>query len=186
MLDATTDSILMTDLDGEVLFSNAAMHGFWEVVGLGNEGSIWERIARLARAHHLTREYHRLLEAVATRPGTRAHRRVHAGRLGRSFVGRTAPVYRADRTLMGRIFSLRETTTEQRRRAGEGGVRRDGLARARTPLAAISGYSELLEEEVAALGGESAEFLAVVQRNAQRLTRLVDDLLLLQRRRRTA
>ncbi len=113
VLDATTDAILMTDLEGDVLFSNTAMHVFWEDVGLGGEGSIWDRIARLARVLTSSEEYDRLLEAVAVHP-----EREHLGELtlagsGRSFVGRTAPVRRADGALMGRIFSLRETTTER-------------------------------------------------------------------------
>jgi signal transduction histidine kinase len=47
----------------------------------------------------------------------------------------------------------------------------------RTPLAAIAGYVELLEDDV---DGAGREFLTVIQRNAERLQRLVDDLLLVQ------
>jgi signal transduction histidine kinase len=63
-------------------------------------------------------------------------------------------------------------------------VRREFLASAahelRTPVTAISGYSETL------LGGEvdeaaSKEFLATIHRNAARISRLVDDLLELER-----
>ena len=180
VLDATTDAILMTDLDGEVLFSNTAMHSFWEDVGLGSEGGIWERIARLARRTTSPAEYQRLLEAVATHPEYEHVGEFTVAGSGRSFVGRTAPVYRADRTLMGRIFSLRETTTERAAARAKEEFIATVSHELRTPLAAISGYTELLEDEVAAIGGESAQFLAVVQRNAQRLTRLVDDLLLLQ------
>ena len=81
---------------------------------------------------------------------------------------------------MGRIFSLRETTTERAADRAKGEFVATVSHELRTPLAAISGYAELLEEEVASLSDEGAQFLAVVQRNAERLTRLVDDLLLLQ------
>ncbi|HEY1366562.1 MAG TPA: ATP-binding protein [Gaiellaceae bacterium] len=48
----------------------------------------------------------------------------------------------------------------------------------RTPLSAIRGYMEpLLDEEVGPLAEEQRRFLAVVDRNAERLTLLVDDLL---------
>lgn len=180
VLDSSIDGVLMTDVDGEVLFSNAAMGRFWVDVGLANAGTIWDRVARLAQRTADPGEYHRLLEAVALDP-----EREHVGELtlldsGRSFIGRTAPVKSGDGTLMGRIFSLRETTTERAAARAKDEFVATVSHELRTPLAAITGYAELLEDEVAALGQESAQFLSVVQRNATRLARLVDDLLLVQ------
>ena len=52
----------------------------------------------------------------------------------------------------------------------------------RTPLTSIRGYLELvLERQPAALGKKDAEFLNIVDRNAARLERLVDDLLFMAR-----
>jgi PAS domain S-box-containing protein len=52
----------------------------------------------------------------------------------------------------------------------------------RTPLTSIRGYLELiLEREPAGLGKEDEEFLNIVDRNAARLERLVDDLLFMAR-----
>jgi PAS domain S-box-containing protein len=52
----------------------------------------------------------------------------------------------------------------------------------RTPLTSIRGYLELvLEGEPAGLGAEQGEFLNIVDRNAARLERLVDDLLFMAR-----
>jgi PAS domain S-box-containing protein len=180
VLDAATDGILMTDLTGDVLFSNAAMGRFWEDTGLAGEGTIWDRVANLADRLTTADEYYRLLEAVALDP-----ERDHVGEFtiaesGRSFAGRTAPVRRADGSLMGRIFSIRETTTERAAARAKDEFVATVSHELRTPLAAITGYAELLEDDVSALGDESAQFLSVLQRNAQRLTRLVDDLLLLQ------
>jgi signal transduction histidine kinase len=180
VLDATTDGILMTDVEGRLLFSNTAMSAFWDDVGLDHSGSVWERIARLASLTTAPEEYHRLLEAVALHP-----EREHIGEFtvassGRSFVGRTAPVKSSGGVVMGRVFSLRESTIER----GAARAKEEFVATVshelRTPLAAITGYAELLEDDVAALGEESAAFLEVIERNAQRLMRLVDDLLLLQ------
>lgn len=51
----------------------------------------------------------------------------------------------------------------------------------RTPLTSIVSFSELLAGEIGPLGEEPAEFLGIIQRNAQRLLGLVGDLLLVAR-----
>jgi signal transduction histidine kinase len=81
---------------------------------------------------------------------------------------------------MGRIFSVRETTPERAAARAKDEFVATVSHELRTPLAAISGYAELLEDDVQALDAGAGEFLEVIQRNAARLTRLVDDLLLLQ------
>jgi PAS domain S-box-containing protein len=47
----------------------------------------------------------------------------------------------------------------------------------RTPLAAVLGYCELLEDELDGLSDDHRRFLAIIERNARRLERLVGDLL---------
>ena len=164
-----------------MLFSNTAMHAFWKDVGLVGEGSIWDRIASLAELITSPAEYHRLLQSVALDPEGEHIGEFTVVDTGRSFVGRTAPVPASDGSLMGRIFSLRETTTEQAAARAKEEFVATVSHELRTPLAAIKGYAELLEDDVSSLGEETVQFLSVVQRNAERLTRLVDDLLLLQR-----
>ncbi len=180
VLDASTDAILMTDLAGEVLFSNAAMRAFWADVGLDREGSIWERISRLSYATTSPDAYRKMIETVALSPESEHVADFTLAQSGRSFVGRTAPVRGASDALMGRIFSLRETTSERAAALAKDEFVATVSHELRTPLAAIAGYAELLEDDVALLGDQSLEFLTVIERNAQRLTRLVDDLLLLQ------
>jgi PAS domain S-box-containing protein len=180
VLDASTDGILMTDLEGEVLFSNAAMGAFWDDVGLEGVGSIWERIGALSRLSSSPGAYNRLLETIARDPEGEHVGEFTMAASGRSFVGRTAPVRGTNGVLMGRIFSLRETTPERAAARAKDEFVATVSHELRTPLAAISGYAELLEDDVAELGEESRQFLEVVQRNAARLARLVDDLLLLQ------
>jgi len=51
----------------------------------------------------------------------------------------------------------------------------------RSPLAAIVSYADLLAEEETGLSAAGTGFLEVIQRNAERVTRLVGDLLLLSR-----
>ncbi len=49
----------------------------------------------------------------------------------------------------------------------------------RTPLTSIVSFSELLKAEIQSLTPDGAEFLAIIERNAHRLIRLIGDLLLL-------
>jgi signal transduction histidine kinase len=51
----------------------------------------------------------------------------------------------------------------------------------RTPLTSIISFSELLRGEAAGLSPDGLRFLGIVERNADRLLRLIDDLLMLNR-----
>ncbi len=51
----------------------------------------------------------------------------------------------------------------------------------RTPLTSIISFSELLRGEAAGLSPEGLRFLEIIERNADRLLRLIDDLLMLNR-----
>lgn len=51
----------------------------------------------------------------------------------------------------------------------------------RTPLTSIISFSELLRGEAAGLSPEGLRFLTIIERNADRLLRLIDDLLMLNR-----
>jgi signal transduction histidine kinase len=51
----------------------------------------------------------------------------------------------------------------------------------RTPLTSIISFSELLRGESAGLSPEGLRFLGIIERNADRLLRMIDDLLLLNR-----
>ncbi len=51
----------------------------------------------------------------------------------------------------------------------------------RTPLTSIISFSELLRSEAAGLTPDGLRFLGIIERNADRLLRLIDDLLMLNR-----
>lgn len=80
----------------------------------------------------------------------------------------------------------RQELEQQNRRLQElGEARSDFVATVshelRTPLTSIVSFIELIRGEESALSGEGRHFLEIIQRNANRLIRLVGDLLLLNR-----
>jgi two-component system phosphate regulon sensor histidine kinase PhoR len=97
---------------------------------------------------------------------------------GRQVLVRTAPLTEADSQSAVLVFS--EVTDLRRLEA----VRRDLVANVshelRTPLTAIRGYAETLQ--AGGLASERAtEFIGIIHRHAERLSRLLDDLLELSR-----
>jgi signal transduction histidine kinase len=96
----------------------------------------------------------------------------------RVFARYTLPVTLAAGTVCGRLIVLRETTVER-----DAEQLRDELFglvshELRTPLTSIIGYLDLVLDPEERLTDEQRQFLGVVHRNAGRLLRLVDDLLL--------
>ena len=101
-----------------------------------------------------------------------------AGEAARVLAVNAAPVH-GDQAPLGYVLVFHEITELKKLEA----VRRDFVANVshelRTPLTAIRGYAETL------LGGalddaqHARRFLGVIERNAERLTRLIDDLLTL-------
>jgi len=101
-----------------------------------------------------------------------------AGESARVLAVNAAPV-RGDQTALGYVLVFHEITELKKLEA----VRRDFVANVshelRTPLTAIRGYAETLLGGALDDGQHARRFLGVIERNAERLTRLIDDLLTL-------
>jgi two-component system phosphate regulon sensor histidine kinase PhoR len=100
------------------------------------------------------------------------------GRRPRTLAVNAAPV-QGDTGPLGYVLVFHDITELQRLEA----VRRDFVANVshelRTPLTAIRGYAETLLRGALDDRDNAGKFLAVIERNAERLTRLIDDLLTL-------
>ncbi len=98
---------------------------------------------------------------------------------GRQVLVRSAPLYSAGATSAVVVFN---DMTDLRRLEA---VRRDLVANVshelRTPLTAIRGYAETLKEGGLSDPERATEFVAIIYRHAERLSRLLDDLLELSR-----
>jgi signal transduction histidine kinase len=178
VLDATTEGVCLSDLDGQVRYVNTAMEQLWNALGLPTRGSVWSRLLELAAS---TTEPHSVVEAVQTLRRHPLERGTAEFVLdsGRSFLAYSVPVL-ADHDLQtGRLFVFRETTSDREVERLKDEFLASVSHELRTPLTSIVGYAEVLNAgDFGELGVEQSEFVSVIERNADRLTRLVDDLLL--------
>jgi signal transduction histidine kinase len=178
VLDGTTEGICLSDLDGQVRYVNTAMEQLWNALGLPTRGSVWSRLLELAAS---TTEPQSVVEAIQTlqrRPLERGTAEFVLDS-GRSFLAYSVPVL-ADHDLQtGRLFVFRETTSDREVERLKDEFLATVSHELRTPLTSIVGYAEALNAgDFGELGAEQSEFVSVIERNANRLTRLVDDLLL--------
>jgi len=95
----------------------------------------------------------------------------------RTYARYAAPVRDTSQTLMGRIVVLRDVTAERESERLKDEFFALVSHELRTPLTSIIGYLELVLDEGEGISDESQRFLEVVARNAQRLLRLVGDML---------
>ncbi|MBW8741727.1 MAG: CHASE3 domain-containing protein [Acidobacteria bacterium] len=180
VLDATLDGILMTDVEGTILFSNRKMEQFGGELGLPDDGLIWDRMARLAALTTTPDGYYDAFARMAADPRAEVDAEFELRDTRRSFIGHTAPVEDSNRTFVGRIFSIREVTAERQSERTKDQFVATVSHELRTPLTSILGYTELLLDRGLhdVLTAEDRRMhLEVVRRNADRLQRLVGDLL---------
>lgn len=177
LLDSTVDGICLTDVSGNVVLANAPLQRFAFELGLPPHGTVAERL--LTVAHRMTepvrfREHMQMLG----RDLVPSEGEFELAESGRVFRGYTAPVARPDGTVVARIWTLRETTSDRHLER----LRDTFLAAVshelRTPLTSISGFLEMLADEEHALSSSGRNYLTVIQRGTTRLQRIVEDLLL--------
>jgi signal transduction histidine kinase len=176
VLDATLDGILMTDKEGNVLFSNRTIDRFWGEVGLRDEGTIWDRLVRLARRTTTPDAYYELFARIADDPNEVVDEEFTLADTKRTFTGHTAAVKDSSGGIVGRIFSIREVTALRESERLKDEFVATVSHELRTPLTSIVGYTELLLEPDG-LSGSQRSHLEAIERNAERLQRLVGDLL---------
>jgi signal transduction histidine kinase len=178
VLGATTEGICLSDRDGQVRYVNPSMEELWSTLDLPTRGSVWSRLLELAAN---STEPKSVVEAIRTLQG---HPLEHGTvefvlDTGRSFLAYSVPVL-ADHDLQtGRLFVFRETTGERELERLKDEFLATVSHELRTPLTSIVGYAEALTAgDFGELADDQLEFVGVIERNANRLTRLVDDLLL--------
>src|SRR2546423_467894 len=166
LLESLSDGVLAADRHGTIVSINATAR---RLLGYGTS----EPLPPLTELFH--DRQHRTLMREIMAGGVVDHREVDFG--DRSVVVSARPFEDG-----GTLLVLNDVTDVRRLET----IRRDFAANVshelKTPLTAIAGYAETLAAETpASSGGESQRFAQVILENAQRMQRLVDDLLDLSR-----
>jgi signal transduction histidine kinase/HAMP domain-containing protein/CHASE3 domain sensor protein len=168
VLDATPDAIALLDRDGVAIVDNPPMRAVRSAFGarataIDQDGTLVPLDA--AAAGDMSREARDEITLLGTR---------------RAFARYATPVRDNHGRQIGRLLVLREVTGEREAER----VKEEFFAlvshELRTPLTAVLGYVELVLAEHAHPDADHAEqhrHLEIVERNAQRLLRLVGDLL---------
>ncbi|HWP65033.1 MAG TPA: ATP-binding protein, partial [Candidatus Limnocylindria bacterium] len=170
ILRGMAEGVLVADLDGRVVLANARAAEL-----LGTPDPVGHLLVELARDPGISE----LVRAVAA--GASASRDVQLGSAARgvSVQVNGARLADAEGRPFGVVLVVHDVTELRRLEV----MRRDFVANVshelRTPLTAIKGYAETLLGPAGDDRETSRRFLAVIDRHAQRLGRLVDDLLTL-------
>ncbi len=178
LLDAALDGICLTDVEGNPLLSNAPLRRISVQLGLPPFGTVPERLLAVAdETTEPARFRERMLRLAAT-PDEVSDDEFELTETGHVFRGYTAPIEGPDGRFAGRIWTLRDVTSDRDLER-----LRDAFIAAishelRTPLTSISGFLELLGDEEHELGETGRGYLTVIRRSTDRLQRIVEDLLL--------
>lgn len=172
-LDRMTDGVIAVDASGAVRFLNRRAT---QILGTTPEPVAGRRLIDLLRQP----EVHALVRRAAREPAQGTSRCVRLRLPGAEVVQASStaiPALSGEADLV--LIVLRDMTEAERIDR----MRRDFVANVshelRTPLAAIRGYSETLLESVRGEDAEARRFVEIIHRHAERLGRLVDDLLVL-------
>jgi signal transduction histidine kinase len=177
LLDSTVDGICLTDPSGRILFGNAPLQRFGIELGLPLHGTVTDRLLALADRTTEPARFRERMTELAGNPDA-SEDEFELSESGRVFRGYTAPVERADGTLVGRIWTLREVTADRQLER-----LRDAFVAAvshelRTPLTSISGFVEMLGDEEQDLSSAGRSYVQAIARGTARLQHIVEDLLL--------
>jgi PAS domain S-box-containing protein len=175
LIDAALDGMCLTDRHGNIVLANTRMRKLAKELHLPEQGTVGERMRALG--DRLTDPADlQMIERIVAKPDERITHEFEFSENGRSFQGFISPVETSEGYL-GRIWTIHETTEERAlerlRRTFTASVSHE----LRTPLTSILGYLELLRESLTELDSTQDRYLSVIDRNANRLLHLVNDLL---------
>ena len=185
VLDATPDAIRLVDLEGNILLANRTVERMLAgLEGPAGDGSIHERADRLAEHTtdpHGFREAMRTLAENPEREGTGEWELRASGRVLQTY-STPLRIPSPREPIFGRLVIVRDVTEQRRMERARDEFVVLASHELRTPLTSIRGYLELLVDgDAGEVAPQQRRMLAVIERNANRLLRLVDDVLVVAR-----
>ena len=181
LIDGTVDGITLTDRDGRIVIANQPMLRFAHELKIPQNGSMHERLLGIGDAMVDQERYQRRMRELADSPDLESSDEFEHRESERVFQGYTRPIIGNDETYLGRVWTLRDVTQARQVDRIKDGLVATVSHELRTPLTSIIGYLELLGTGEERLGPETARHVEIVRRNADRLQRMVEELLFLAR-----
>jgi two-component system phosphate regulon sensor histidine kinase PhoR len=174
VLRSMADGVVVLDRESRILLCNRAARQQLELSARGDVvGANFSLVCRVP-------EIASLIASALQGPGVPRQREIDfAGREINRIVSASAVAIMEEGETLGVILMLHDLTRIRQFEA----MRADFVANVshelRTPLTAIRGYAETLLGGAVRDPDHAVEFVAVIQRHSERLTRLIDDLLTL-------
>jgi signal transduction histidine kinase/HAMP domain-containing protein len=183
LIESSRDGIRLIDVRGAILAENSRMKQLLSEVTSGPaSASFWDQAAKIEPLTTDPSAFAAISAELRAKPDAEIvfeYELAHSGQTLSRFVG---PVRDESGTQVGRIVILRDVTVERQAQRTKDDFVASVTHELRTPLTSIAGYLELLrDKEMGVLSEEQDHFLEVVDRNATRLLRLVNDLLFIGR-----
>jgi PAS domain S-box-containing protein len=177
MLESIADGVLVNDLQGRVTLMNAAAERILEARA---RSAIGQDVRNFFGAAKMPGRQ-QALDAINELLSSRGEAGIMRGQLemGDKIISLSvAPVLKGRGELLGLVTILRDITREVQAERAKNEFISTVSHELRTPMTSIKGYTDLLaSERIGPLNDDQRRFLAIVQRNADRLTSLINDLL---------
>ena len=181
VLDSAVDGIALTDVAGNLLLSNRPLVRLVDELGIVREGTVIDRLLSI-RDKVIDRD--RYVETIERLRETPDQPSMDEFELldHRVFIGFTSPVTDDEGRVVARLWTLRDVTRERELDRLKDEFVATVSHELRTPLTSMRGFLEMLRDGGSGpLTEEQERFLGVIQRSAERLQRLVGDLLFVAR-----
>jgi signal transduction histidine kinase len=182
VLDSTVDGILLTDHGGNVQLANRPLTEMTGNLGMTFDGPVTDRLLSVSERMVDPEEFRRAMTELRQNPELSSFNEFEDRISGRVYQGWTAPVNDDQGTFVGRIWTLRDVTSQRELDRLKDDFVATVSHELRTPLTSMMGFLQMIRDgEAGELNAEQERFLAIVYRSSERLQRLVGDLLFVSR-----